>query len=65
MKILLLTQAVLNRVAKTPEGKAELRQKIQEAVAFREKTVREHNRLIGQLDALVNRMRLALGEVLA
>lgn len=65
MKRMALTQVALNQFAKMPNGKAELREKRAEAIKLRDKTVREHDQRIAELDGLIQRIGVALGEVQA
>ncbi|MBS0218028.1 MAG: hypothetical protein JSR63_07560 [Proteobacteria bacterium] len=63
MKGLLLSQPLLNKLAKTPEGKAELNKRLREGKRLRDNMVSEHEKGLAKLNALLNRIQIALGEV--
>ena len=65
MKRLALTQPALNLVAKTPEGRALPREKLKEAERLIEKESAKFKALIGDAQIVVDRIRIALGEVSA
>lgn len=64
MKRLALTQPALNLVAKAPEGRALLREKLKEAERLIEKESAKFKALIGDSQGVVDRI-IALGEVSA
>lgn len=65
MKRLALTQPALNLVAKTEEGRTLLREKRREAQAKRDHTQREYDKMMAEVDGLIERIGIALGEVSA
>jgi hypothetical protein len=65
MKRLALTQTALNLVAKTPEGRKLLRDKREEAEQKIETESAKFQALIDEAQGLVDRIRIALGEVAA
>ena len=64
-KALLLSQAALNYAAKNPTNRAELRQWRDDAIKLREKENRDWQAHLAQIDGLIERLGIALGEVKA
>lgn len=60
---LALTQTAMNQFAKLPGGEAELRKRRAEAIKLRDETVRDHDQRIAELEGLIERMGIALGEI--
>lgn len=60
-----LTQPVLNKTAKMPGGPAMLREQRKRAEALRDKAQREHEAHMAEVDGLIRRIGIALGEVQA
>lgn len=65
MKALALTQAALNMAATDPKNHPELRQWRDKARALREKQQADHADRMDELDGLIERIGIALGEVQA
>lgn len=58
-----LSQPALNQVAKLPGGPAELRKKREQAIKLRAHAVEEHRKQLADVDGLIERIGIALGEV--
>jgi hypothetical protein len=65
MKRLALIQPALNLVAKTPEGRALLREKLREAERLIEKESAKFQAMVTEMQGLIDRIRIAPGEVAA
>lgn len=65
MKALLLSQAALNYAAKNPKNHPELRQWRDDAIKLRDLKNREWEVQLAQIDGLIERLGIALGEVQA
>jgi len=65
MKRLALAQPAINLVAKTPEGRALLREQLGEAERLMEKESAKFKAMISEMQGLIDRIRIALGEVAA
>jgi hypothetical protein len=58
-----LSQAALNMVAKTSDGRKLLRTQRDQSQRARDKAVAEHESRMADFDALIRRMGIALGEI--
>lgn len=65
MSHLALTQVALNKFARMPGGAADLRQKRRDAMALKSQAQRDHDKRMSELDGLIHRIGVALGEVSA
>lgn len=62
---LALSQAALNLVAKDPKNHAEMREWLRQAIAERDRALREHEAMLAKVNGFIERIGIALGEVQA
>ena len=65
MKHLALTQPALNVMVKLPGGSDKLRQARRDAQKLLDRVTREHTQQVADMDGLIKRLGIALGEVQA
>lgn len=60
-----LSQMSLNKLAKIPGGPAQLRSQRENAIKVRANDIEQHRRRLAEIDGLIERIGMALGEVAA